>query len=86
MGRQLLLGALRHADGRKMKVSLSQAFRVLEVEVTFKTCVTDEARTAGNRLPRLLLSTKSIYFSQTTPRLRPALSALGNNRKWIIKH
>ena len=55
MGRQLLLGASRHADGREMKVSLSQAFRVLEVEVTFKTCVTDEARTAGNRLPRLLL-------------------------------
>jgi hypothetical protein len=40
MGRQLLLSASRHADGREMKVFLWQAFRVLVVEVTSKPCVT----------------------------------------------
>jgi hypothetical protein len=76
MGRQLLLGALRHADGREMKVSRWQAFRVLVVDVTFKVCVTGEARALGLH-PRLLLSTKLIYLSQTTPRLRHAIICLG---------
>jgi hypothetical protein len=75
MRRQLLLSALRHADGREMKDSLWQAFRVFVVDVTFKVCVA-----GGHGLPcdihPKLLSTKLIYFSQTTPRLRLAIWAM----------
>ena len=70
MGWQVLLSALRHADGREMKVSLWQAFRVLVVDVTFKMCVTGGARTTARLpchvLPRLPLSTKLLHLSQTT--------------------
>jgi hypothetical protein len=88
MGWQVLLSALRHADGREMKVSVWQAFRVLVVEVTFKMYVTGEARTTARLpchvLPRLPLSTKSLHPSRTTAYPHIAISAFGHNRRWII--
>jgi hypothetical protein len=82
MGRQLLLGALRHADGREMKVSRWQAFRVLVVDVTFKVCVTGghghSSETPSFHQINLLLTNNTATS--------PCYSALGNTRKWIIKH